>query len=73
MDLNSLEKQVDSNLTKFNKTKYKVLHLGRNNPIHEYMLGVTELESSFIENRPQGPSGRQANHEPAMSPWSKEG
>ncbi|KAK4828590.1 hypothetical protein QYF61_000042 [Mycteria americana] len=34
---------------KFNKGECKVLHLGRNNPVHQYMLGATQLESSLAE------------------------
>ena len=34
---------------KFNKGKCKVLHLGRNNPRHQYMLEATQLESSLAE------------------------
>ena len=34
---------------KFNMEKRKVLHLGRNNSVHQYMLGATQLESSFEE------------------------
>ncbi|GAB0187291.1 mitochondrial enolase superfamily member 1 [Grus japonensis] len=48
-DLDRLEKQADRNHIKFNKGKCKVLHLGRNNPKHNYMLGATQLESSFAE------------------------
>ena len=33
----------------FNKGKCQVLYLGRNNPMHQYMLGVDQLESSFAE------------------------
>ena len=33
----------------FNKGKCKVLHLGRNNPMHQYMLGTAQLESSLAE------------------------
>ncbi|KAK4812754.1 LOW QUALITY PROTEIN: hypothetical protein QYF61_018303, partial [Mycteria americana] len=32
--------------------KCKVLHLGRNNPMQEYVLGPTQLESSFAEKDP---------------------
>ncbi|GAB0179328.1 mitochondrial enolase superfamily member 1 [Grus japonensis] len=43
-DLNRLEKWAGTSLIKFNKGKFKVLHLGRNNPRHQYVL-----ESSLAE------------------------
>jgi len=34
---------------RFNKGKCSVLHLGRNNPMHQYRLGVDLLDSSSVE------------------------
>ncbi|KAK4811273.1 hypothetical protein QYF61_023325 [Mycteria americana] len=48
-DLDRLEKWADRNLMKFSNDKYKVLHLGRNNPMHQYLLGADQLESSLAE------------------------
>jgi len=36
-------------LIKFKKDKCRVLHLGRNNPMHQYRLGVNLLQSSSEE------------------------
>jgi len=48
-DPDRLESWAERNLMKFNKGKCRVLHLGRNNPIHQYSFGVDVLESSSAE------------------------
>ncbi|GAB0199257.1 mitochondrial enolase superfamily member 1 [Grus japonensis] len=48
-DLDRLESWVERNLTKFNKGKCRVLHLGRNNPRHQHRTGVDLLGSSAVE------------------------
>jgi len=48
-DLNRLESWAKRNLMRFNKGKGRVLHVGKNNPTHQYRLGLDLLESSSVE------------------------
>ena len=48
-DLDLLERWAQGDLMKFNKSKCKVLHLGRKNPMHQYRFGADLLESSSVE------------------------
>jgi len=65
-DLDRLDSSVERDLMKFNKGKCRVLHLGRNNPMHQYRLGADLLQSSSVERDPGTAGGRQVDHEPAM-------
>ena len=74
-DLDRLERWAHANLMKFNKAKYKVLHVGQGNHKNRYRLGGEQLESSpeqknwrvltdekFNMNQQCVPSAQKANH-----------
>lgn len=48
-DLNSLMDWSDKWLLRFNASKCKVLHIGANNPKHEYRMGDVVIETSECE------------------------
>ncbi|GAB0175989.1 cAMP-dependent protein kinase inhibitor alpha [Grus japonensis] len=48
-DLDRLERWVHVNLMKFNKAKCKVLHMGRDNPKHNYRLGREGVDAPSLE------------------------
>ncbi|KAK4831251.1 hypothetical protein QYF61_016483 [Mycteria americana] len=50
----------------FSKGKCQVLHLGRNNPMHQYMLGADQLESNFAE-KDLGVLVDNMNHQRALA------
>ena len=48
-DLDRLESEAVRNQMSFNKTKRRVLHLGRNNCLYQYRLGDDLLKRSSVE------------------------
>ncbi|PKU39428.1 hypothetical protein llap_10269 [Limosa lapponica baueri] len=47
--MDRLESWAERNLMKFNKDKSRVLHLGKNNPLHQDRLGADLLETTSEE------------------------
>jgi len=75
-DLDRPESWVQKNLMKFNKGKCRVLHLGRNNPMHQYRFGanVTEYAGEHLGGEGPGSArGWKVDHEPEVCPGCQEG
>ncbi|RMC15060.1 hypothetical protein DUI87_07240 [Hirundo rustica rustica] len=71
-DLEWLDGWAESNTMKFCKSKCRVLHFGRNNPLQRYRLGTVWLDSAQ-EERDLGALVTAAEHEPAVCPGGQEG
>ncbi|RMC01236.1 hypothetical protein DUI87_22185 [Hirundo rustica rustica] len=71
-DLHRLDGWAESNQLKLSKSKCRVLHLGRSNPLKRYGLGKVWLDSTQ-EERDQGVLVPVAGHEPAVCPGGQEG
>ncbi|RMC13723.1 hypothetical protein DUI87_08803 [Hirundo rustica rustica] len=71
-DLECLDGWEESNKTKFDKSKWRVLHFGHNNPLQRYRLGSVWLDSAQ-EERNLGVLVPAAEHEPAVCPGGQEG
>ena len=56
-DLDRLGKWGWANLTKFNKAKCKVLHLGQGNPQYQYILGGEWVDGSPAEKNSEDTGG----------------
>lgn len=71
-DLDQLETWAERNLLRFNKSKFRVLHLGRNNLKYQHRLGAELLQSSSAE-KGLGVSGNDKMTMSWQCPCNQEG
>ncbi|TRZ11500.1 hypothetical protein HGM15179_015611 [Zosterops borbonicus] len=69
-DLEKLEKWVHENLTRFNKTRFKVLHLGWDNPQYQHRLEMNRWIAA-LGRRTWSAGECEAGHDPAIRPLPK--
>lgn len=59
---------------KYNNSKCRILHLGKNNPLDHYKLGVNQpAGKQFCAEGPGDPTEQQEVCEPAVFPCGQEG
>ena len=70
-ELGKLKLWAQENFMRFNRSKGKVLHMGRGNPHYATNWGMKRLSTALLK-RMGGTNGWQAGHEPAVCPHRPE-
>ena len=70
-ELGKLKLWAQENFMRFNRSKGKVLHMGRGNPHYATNWGMKRLSTALLK-RTGGTNGWQAGHEPAVCPHRPE-
>ncbi|RMC00684.1 hypothetical protein DUI87_23302 [Hirundo rustica rustica] len=67
------DRHFTKNCLKFSKDKCRILHMGKNNPMHQLRLEADlQRRSSVEEDLGLVPGGQEAVHEPALCPRGQE-